>query len=153
MPPGAPAAPLEGIRLLVVDDSKINLLVAEKLLLHAGASVHLECNGCTAVEWLKKNGRNTDLVLLDVQMPIMDGLTAVGLIRSDPDLCHLPVVAMTGADSDEEMAHALACGMTDHVIKPFNYKTLVAVVLQHVQKNPGSAVSLASETVVLGVVK
>lgn len=137
--PAVPAAPLQGIRLLVVDDSKINLLVAEKLLLHAGASVHLAEDGCAALAWLKHNGQETDLVFLDVQMPVMDGLTAVGLIRSELGLQHLPVIAMTGADSDEEMAHALACGMTDHLIKPFNYKTLVSVVLQYVSKNAASA--------------
>lgn len=130
-PKGAPEAPLKGIRVLVVDDSKINLLVAEKLLLHGGASVSVEYDGSTALVWLQKNVHNVDLVLLDVQMPIMDGLTAVGLIRANPALRHLPVIAMTAADSDEERAHALACGMTDHVIKPFNFKTLVSVVLQH----------------------
>ncbi|MDP2400540.1 MAG: response regulator [Actinomycetota bacterium] len=147
----ASVAPLEGIRLLVVDDSKINLLVAEKLLLHAGASVHLEYDGSTAVDWLKINGQTTDLVFLDVQMPIMDGLTAVGLIRSELGLRHLPVIAMTGADSEEEMAHALACGMTDHVIKPFNYKKLVSVVLQYVDKNtPLSNTLVSSDPVSVG---
>lgn len=142
-------APLKGIRVLVVDDSKINLLVAEKLLLHGGASVSVEYDGSTALVWLKKNVHNVDLVLLDVQMPIMDGLTAVGLIRANPDLRHLPVIAMTAADSDEERAHALACGMTDHVIKPFNFKTLVSVVLQHLHKNvdPASLVLSVQESV------
>lgn len=134
----AEEAPLKGIRLLVVDDSKINLLVAKKLLLHAGASVDIEYDGSAALAWLKKNGGQVDLVLLDVQMPIMDGLTAVGLIRADPALCHLPVLAMTAADSDAERAHALACGMTGHVLKPFNLKSMVTVVLQHVR--PGAAV-------------
>lgn len=137
-----PAAPLQGIRLLVVDDSKINLMVAEKLLLHAGATVHLECDGCAALAWLKQNGQETDLVFLDVQMPVMDGLTAVGLIRSELGLLRLPVIAMTGADSADEMAHALACGMTDHLIKPFNYKALVSAVLQYVPKSAVSADTL-----------
>lgn len=146
----SPVAPLEGIRLLVVDDSKINLLVAEKLLVHAGASVHLEYDGSTALDWLKINGLDTDLVFLDIQMPIMDGLTAVGLIRSELGLQNLPVIAMTGADSKEEMAHALACGMTDHVIKPFNYKKLVLVVLQYVQKNRSTSDTLVTNDDVLG---
>jgi CheY-like chemotaxis protein len=138
----AEEAPLKGIRLLVVDDSKINLLVAKKLLLHAGASVDIEYDGSTALAWLKKNGGQVDLVLLDVQMPIMDGLTAVGLIRADPALRHLPVLAMTAADSDAERAHALACGMTGHVLKPFNLKSMVTVVLQHVR--PGAAAAQAN---------
>jgi CheY-like chemotaxis protein len=129
-----PASPLEGIRLLVVDDSKINLLIAEKLLLLAGAFVHLAHDGCEALTWLKENSHDVDLVFLDVQMPVMDGLTAVGLIRSELNLPYLPVIAMTGADSNEEKAHALACGMTDHLIKPFNYKALVSVVLEYVPK-------------------
>ncbi len=133
IPTGVAEAPLKGIRLLVVDDSKINLLVAKKMLLHAGASVDVEYDGSTALAWLKKNGGQVDLVLLDVQMPIMDGLTAVGLIRADPALCRLPVVAMTAADSDAERAHALACGMSGHIIKPFNLKSMVTVVLQHVR--------------------
>jgi len=127
--------PLKGIRLLVVDDSKINLLIAKKMLLHAGASVEVEYDGAAALAWLKKNMGQVDLVLLDVQMPIMDGLTAVGLMRADPNLCHLPVLAMTAADSDAERAHALACGMTGHVLKPFNLKSLVTLVLQHVHPN------------------
>lgn len=143
--PAAPAAPLQGIRLLVVDDSKINLLVAEKLLKHAGAAVHLADDGREALAWLKEHGQETDLVFLDVQMPIMDGLTAVGLIRSELGLHDLPVIAMTGADSDQEMAHALACGMTDHLIKPFNYKTLVSVVLQYASTGAASAGSLEAE--------
>lgn len=131
----APAGPLQDIQLLVVDDSKINLLIAEKLLTHAGASVHLAEDGSAALAWLKQNREEIDLVFLDIQMPVMDGLTAVGLIRSELGLHHLPVIAMTGADSNEEMARALACGMTDHLIKPFNYKSLVSVVLQYVSKN------------------
>ena len=134
-PHGAPDAPLQGIHALIVDDSKINLLIAEKLLRHGGATVDTACDGASGLAWLQQHKHQVDLVLLDVQMPIMDGLTAVGLIRANPDLRHLPVIAMTAADSDEERAHALACGMTDHIIKPFNYKTMLAVVLQHLRKS------------------
>lgn len=132
-------APLKGIHVLVVDDSKINLMVAEKLLLHGGAIVTVDSDGSTAVEWLKQNPTKIDLVLLDVNMPIMDGLTAVKLIREDPNLRHLPVIAMTAADSDEEKSHAIACGMTDHIIKPFNFNSLVAVLIQHLPKLSGAA--------------
>jgi CheY-like chemotaxis protein len=129
----AAANRIDGVRLLVVDDSEINLTLAKRLLENGGAQVQCLSNGQEAVDWLAQPQNTVDVVLMDVHMPVLDGIGAVRVIRAGQRGAQLPVIAMTAADSDEEIATATEAGMTDHVLKPFSLRTLVEAVLRHVK--------------------
>ena len=119
---------LAGLSLLVVDDSEINREVARGILEQEGASVHLCENGRHAVDWLESHRDCVDLVLMDVQMPVMDGYSATREIRSALGLHALPVVALTaGAFSNHEVA-AREAGMDDYIAKPFDVDLTIACI-------------------------
>nr|WP_241737591.1 response regulator [Neptunicella marina] len=123
---------LKDINVLVVDDSDINLEVAKRILEGEGASVITGTDGEIALEILNKNPDNIDIVLMDVQMPIMDGYTATQRIRASQKLHHLPVIALTAGAFKIHRQQALQAGMNDFVAKPFDVEELIKVVLQHV---------------------
>jgi PAS domain S-box-containing protein len=133
--PAAPQAKvkpkrLQGLKLLVVEDNKINQLVAKGLLTQEGAEVTLADNGALGVAALNQQPVPFDLVLMDVQMPVMDGYAATRAIRQDLGLTTLPVIAMTANAMASDRAACLAAGMNDHVGKPFEIDHLVARVLE-----------------------
>ncbi len=121
---------LGGIRLLVVDDSEVNLEIAELIFAGEGAQVHTACNGREAVDWLQAHPDSIDLVLMDVQMPVMDGVQATRLIRSLPALATLPVVALTAGAFKANQDDALAAGMNAHLSKPMDVERAVETILQ-----------------------
>ncbi|MDD0840795.1 PAS domain S-box protein [Curvibacter sp. HBC61] len=110
--------PLLGARLLVVEDNELNQQVAAELLTDAGFVVELASNGREALDKLRQ--QPVDLVLMDMQMPVMDGLEATRAIRAQPDTRHLPVIAMTANAMDADRERCLAAGMNDHLAKPVN---------------------------------
>lgn len=124
---------MAGISVLVVDDSDINCAIAKKLLLAGGAAVHVSADGQSALDWLRLKAGAVDIVLMDIHMPIMDGLTAVRILRKELGLVHLPVIAMTSSDAPNEIEDALAAGMTGHLFKPFSYSSMLEVVNQFVR--------------------
>ena len=135
--PSAPIAeipasgpPLAGLRVLLVEDNLINQLVARELLAKQGALVQLAENGQLAIEALLATPAGFDVVLMDVQMPVMDGLQATRHIRQQLKLTRLPIIAMTANVMSSDRADCLAAGMNDHIGKPFNIKELVALLLQ-----------------------
>jgi two-component system, sensor histidine kinase and response regulator len=123
---GLGALPLAGLRLLVAEDNAVNQLVIEQLLRSAGAQVLLVADGAAAVEEVNADPDGFDAVLMDVQMPVMDGFEAtrriVGLAPG------LPVVGQTAHALPEERARCLACGMVAHVAKPLEIDRLVATL-------------------------
>jgi len=120
---------IPGVRALVVDDSDINREVAMRILNDDGAIfVHLESNGKDAVEWLRANSQAVDIVLMDVQMPEMDGYEATSQIRASSQLANLPVVALTAGAFKAQQEAALEAGMNAFVAKPFNVDELMAVI-------------------------
>jgi len=121
---------LAGMRVLVADDSDINQEVAARILKLEGAEVRTADNGQDALDLLRADPAGTDLVLMDVQMPIMDGYTTVRLIRQDASLCTLPVIALTAGAFKEERDTAFASGMNGFVVKPFNRNALVTELLR-----------------------
>jgi signal transduction histidine kinase/CheY-like chemotaxis protein len=133
----APAAPakkvqrLTGMRILVVEDNKINQMVAQGLLSQEGAEVVLAENGEQGVATVATTQPGFDAVLMDVQMPVMDGYTATRAIRQDLGLNDLPVIAMTANAMASDRAACLEAGMNDHVGKPFELDHLVALLLQY----------------------
>ncbi len=118
---------LSGNHLLLVEDNEINLQVARELLEHVEVSVTIAMNGEQAVELVKKNGFNG--VLMDVYMPVMDGLTATRKIRSFISSDKLPILAMTAGAMAGDREQCLEAGMNDHIPKPIKpmkfYETLI----------------------------
>ncbi|MEO5362126.1 MAG: response regulator [Magnetococcus sp. DMHC-8] len=107
-----------GARVLLAEDNEINQQVARELLELAGITVTLASNGQEAVEQVRT--AFFDLVLMDMQMPVMDGLEATRLIRHTHDANQLPIIAMTANVMADDISRCLAVGMNDHVGKPID---------------------------------
>lgn len=131
----APPAPeLAGVRLLLVEDNPINQNVAKGILEQAGATVAVAENGALAVELLR--AERYDLVLMDVQMPVMDGFTATRLIREELHL-QLPVIAMTAGVMESEREQCIAAGMDDFIAKPIDVEQMFATIQRHLTMAEG----------------
>ncbi len=109
-------------RVLLVEDIAINRTIAIALLQKVGLSIGIATNGQEALDILAKE--NFRLVLMDIQMPVMDGLTATRAIRAQPHLHDLPIIAMTAHATMEDQALTTAAGMNAHLTKPINPKQL-----------------------------
>ena len=124
-PPAAGAeADLVGARILVVDDNEVNRMIAQELLEAAGASVKTARSGKEAVDRLAA-GMAFDAVLMDIQMPEMDGYQATEAIRTKLGLHDLPIIAMTAHALGEERRQCLDAGMDDHIPKPVDPDHLI----------------------------
>jgi signal transduction histidine kinase/DNA-binding response OmpR family regulator len=127
--PDAPAkSPLAGAHVLVAEDNAINQQIVEHLLQRLGVTVEFANNGREAVDAVLSDYTRFDAVIMDVQMPVMDGLEATRLIRSRFDETQLPIIAMTAHAMEEERRLCLEAGMNDHVTKPVDPKTLTATL-------------------------
>ncbi len=122
---GMSAQWLPGVHALVVDDSDINLEVAKRILEKQGAIVATCSDGAEAIDFVRDNHQQLDVVLMDVQMPVLDGNEATRRIRGDPTLPRLPIVALTAGALVGERLRALEAGMTDFVSKPFEPQVLI----------------------------
>ncbi|PTB86816.1 hybrid sensor histidine kinase/response regulator [Pseudidiomarina aestuarii] len=109
--------------ILIVEDNDINLHIAQELLTHAGVQVDTAMNGAEAIEQVKR--KQYALVFMDIQMPVMDGLTAAEHIRTLYSYQQLPIIAMTANTSTEDVERSLAAGMQDHISKPIDEKVLL----------------------------
>ncbi|MEY4428628.1 MAG: hypothetical protein RLZZ182_1317, partial [Pseudomonadota bacterium] len=119
---------LTGVRVMVIDDSEVNALIARQILQFEQASVHMETNPRAAVDWLIKHPHEVDLVLMDVQMPELDGRQATKLLRlHHPDKA-LPILALSAGVTEHERQLAIAAGMNDFISKPFDAVALVNAV-------------------------
>jgi PAS domain S-box-containing protein len=135
--PAAPGHSLAGLHLLVVDDSDFNRDLMARILSAAGAQLCFASHGQEALETLQGPGRAIDLVLMDVQMPVMDGLQATRALRQMARFERLPIIALTAGAFAEQREQALAAGV-DHVVsKPFEIEALNALIgstVQHHQR-------------------
>ena len=123
-------ADLEGLRVLLVEDNATNLLIAETLLCQWGAEVKSVTDGRQAVDAVLEAGAAFDIVLMDVQMPVMSGYDATVEIRKRFDKDALPIIALTAAALVSEQEICLAVGMNGIVTKPFDAARLREVVLR-----------------------
>jgi len=123
-------AELAGLRILVVDDSDINRDVAQRILQEKGASVALAEDGQRAIAWLLAHPDTVDIVLMDVQMPVMDGIEATRQLRAMPRFAALPIVALTAGAFKSQHEAARAAGMTHFVTKPFDIPLTVDLIRQ-----------------------
>lgn len=126
---------LQGVRVLLVDDSDINLQVAGRLLELEGALVQPARDGAEALRWVEERA-DFDIVLMDVQMPVMDGLEATRRIRALPERAGLPVVALTAGNTDSEHRRAREAGMQDILSKPIDPELLVQGVRRLIGRAP-----------------
>ncbi len=122
-----PLALTPGCKLLVVDDNEINRLVATELLAVLGCRSVQADNGLRALELLASDA-DFDAVLMDCQMPVMDGYEAARRMRQHPAWASLPIIAMTADAFEQDRADCLAAGMNDHVSKPIDIDALRATL-------------------------
>jgi signal transduction histidine kinase/DNA-binding response OmpR family regulator/HPt (histidine-containing phosphotransfer) domain-containing protein len=122
---------IQGAQLLLVEDNEINQQVAKEILEGAGLNVTLATNGQEAVNAVK--GNEYDAVLMDVQMPVMDGYTATREIRKDERFKDLPIIAMTAHAMAGDEDKSLQAGMNGHVTKPIDPEQLFATLQKWIQ--------------------
>jgi len=141
--PGAPEQPaagsvdtgdIRGARLLLVEDNELNREVAVGLLENAGFEVATAVNGREAVDMVEAG---FDAVLMDVQMPVVDGYEATRIIRSRPEYACLPIIAMTANALVSDREACLECGMNDHVAKPIDPAVLFGTLKRWVAPREG----------------
>jgi CheY-like chemotaxis protein/two-component sensor histidine kinase len=122
---------LQGLNLLVVDDSEVNRVLMKRILELHGASAELADDGQQACERLAARPRDFAVVLMDVQMPVLDGYAATRRIREELKLTDLPIIAVTAGAISSHRRLAEEAGMNDYVVKPFDSQFLVRTILRH----------------------
>jgi two-component system sensor histidine kinase/response regulator len=128
-----PLAAIRGARLLLVEDNELNQEVARELLRHAGLSVDVAGDGRQALDKVAANAY--DMILMDVQMPVMDGIAATAAMRRAGH--RQPIIAMTASVLDKDRQRCLDAGMNDHLGKPIEPEELWAILLKWLQpRNP-----------------
>lgn len=141
--------PIQGARILLVEDNEVNQLVASENLIRAGFFVDIANNGQVALDMLETN--SYDVVLMDVQMPVMDGYEATRRIRADKKHQGLPILAMTANATAADQAKSLEVGMNAHMSKPLDPAKLYNVLLEWIEpgkrKLPKTIESITKESV------
>ena len=131
---------MRGTHVLLVEDNEINQEVAIGQLENAEVFVDLAENGAEAVRMVREN--DYDIVLMDMQMPVMDGIEATRILRSDPRLQTLPIVAMTANALVSDREICLQAGMNDHIAKPIDPDQLFGVLLRWIKRPDGDGAGL-----------
>ena len=141
---GEQAMRLRGARILLTEDNEINQQIAVELLEDTGAMVKVANNGREAVDILSNGPQPPlfDVVLMDLQMPEMDGYQATAKLRSDARFAALPIIAMTAHATIEERQRCLAFGMNDHISKPIDPSALFETVARYYRSAPGTSASV-----------
>jgi two-component system, sensor histidine kinase and response regulator len=138
---------VRGAHMLLVEDNEINQQIAKELLESFGITVKVAENGEEALVWLKDE--RFDGVLMDMQMPVMDGITATREIRKDSKFSQLPIIALTANVFISEQNQFLAAGMNDHIGKPIDPDQLIATLAKwiHPVRNVASMTPLRTEAI------
>jgi hydrogenase maturation protease len=128
---------LKDVDILVVDDIELNRDLMSELFATAGINIRLASNGAEAIAMVRAH--KPDLILMDCQMPVMDGFTATRLLREMPDYADLPIVALTAGVLESDRQQCLAAGMNAHVSKPVNLEKLLQLIAELLPADrPGS---------------
>ncbi|WPL13085.1 response regulator [Thiorhodovibrio litoralis] len=126
------AQSLRGLRLLLADDNELNRLVAKELLMDEGIVVDEASDGQQAVDLIEAAADNTyAIVLMDMMMPKLDGLSATRRLRRSPRFDKLPIIAMTANASKEDVMKCMEAGMNAHVAKPIELEILLKTLAEH----------------------
>lgn len=131
---------LAGLRLLAAEDNPVNRLILGQMLEAEGAAIEFAFDGAQAVERIEQGPANIDLILCDIQMPVMDGNEATRRIRKLP--AHPPIIGLTAHAFSQAREEALRSGMVDYITKPYMLDTLVQAVLKHVSRPPESPMNV-----------
>lgn len=142
-----PTVMIAGARVLVVEDNEINQQVAQEILEGFGLRVEIAANGKKAVDIVAKEGDRFEAVLMDLQMPEMDGHEATSFIRTTLKNSTLPIIAMTAHALESERENCLNAGMNDYVSKPVDPDRLLAVLARWIKPRPGPPVETPRATV------
>jgi CheY-like chemotaxis protein len=135
---------LGGMRVLLVEDNALNQLVARELLEGEGAQVEIADNGQAGFDAVARAETPFDAVLMDMQMPVMDGCTATQKIRAELGLKALPIIAMTANTMASDREACSRAGMNAHIGKPFDIAYLVDVLLLHTGRIARNSVAPAA---------
>ena len=119
------------MHVLVVDDNEVNLMIASKILKKEGIKVSTAINGEEALQVLEES--TFDAILMDIQMPVMDGYTATINIRNNPKYQDLPILALSANVMKEFVDKSLEVGMNAHLSKPLNVEELLKTLDQYIQ--------------------
>ena len=134
---------IAGARALLVEDNELNQEVACAFLKDAGLQVDVADNGAIAVDKVLHNPY--DIVLMDMQMPVMDGITATRQIRQYPALARLPIVAMTANAMSSDRQRCIDAGMNDYIAKPVDPQVLLSKLLQWIGKGTAPTARLPDQ--------
>jgi two-component system sensor histidine kinase/response regulator len=135
-------ASIRGARILLVEDNDINQQVARELLEDGGLVVDVAENGQVALDMVQRTFY--DLVFMDMQMPVMDGITATCEIRKIRRLARLPIVAMTANAMEQDRRRCIEAGMNDAVIKPIDPQELCATLLRWVRMSEPAPITASA---------
>jgi len=119
---------LLGKRVLLVDDNQVNLMIAQKILTKFGLKITLAVNGKDAIEKIEQS--SFDIVLMDIQMPVMDGLTATKFLRQNSKYKSLPIIAMSANVLPSDIEKVYQAGMNGHTGKPLKVEHMLEVILK-----------------------
>ncbi|MBO2517486.1 MAG: hybrid sensor histidine kinase/response regulator, partial [Clostridiales bacterium] len=132
---GEIAVDLAGKKVLLVEDNELNREIATDILTEQGVLIEEAVNGIDAVEHVKQQGADHyDFVLMDIQMPLMDGFEATAQIRKLPGAAKLPIIALSANAFEEDKIKSIEAGMNDHVAKPIVISELMAAIARLVKE-------------------
>lgn len=134
---------LSGCKILLVEDNKTNQLVATDFLKQLDIHVFIAENGQDGVEFCKTH--DVDLILMDIQMPVMDGIQATQLIRKLPNGNLIPIIAMSAAAMAQDKEKCFAAGMNEHLAKPVNFEQLESTLIKYLC-SPKTEAQIQKET-------
>ena len=140
---------MNGVKILLVEDNRINQQVAMEILINAGAVVNLANNGQEAVAAASE--KPYDLILMDVQMPVMDGYEATALIRNNQKLREIPIIAMTAHAMSGAKAQCLEAGMDDYISKPIDNEDLLNTIRRWIELRTPQPIQLIASMNIQGV--
>ncbi|MEY4685432.1 MAG: hypothetical protein RLZ25_1891 [Pseudomonadota bacterium] len=124
-------SPLRFLRILLVDDDQNNIETMRLFLESMKATVLTAMNGAHALEILQSTQQPFDLILMDIQMPVMDGITATKIIRNDLNLKSIPIIAITAGVLPHQQQEAISAGITELIRKPVDHKSLTECLLRY----------------------
>lgn len=127
---------LQNVQILVVEDNDLNREIINELLCYEGAIVTLAYDGVQGVEFALDEMRNFDVIIMDMQMPNMDGLEATRRIRQYSQCDQIPIIAMTANATTDDRMICLETGMNDHIGKPVDMQEMVQTILRLLNKKP-----------------
>jgi len=121
------------LRVLLVEDNEINQIAFEAMLTNLGVHVEIANDGAEAVDIIQRRAKDFDLILMDMQMPVMDGIKATSAIRRNPEFNEIPIVALTANVQPEDKEACFQAGMNDFLSKPLRLKVLKHVLTQVIE--------------------